>query len=131
MSDQSFTSKQTNQPIGLIALIEKLDLSVRRPAVRSWTRSAARKTIITSEAIKEYYPPIYKPSGIIGNLKFALRYEPIDLIVYDALFKILDARLLEEWIGQEPKGTYARRAWFLYEALTGKLLDADDISPTG
>jgi len=106
MPDRSFTSKRTDQPIGLMALIQELDLPVRRPTVRSWTRSGARKTIITSEAIKEYYPPVYAPSGTIGNLKFALRYEPIDLSVYDALFKVLDAALLEEWIRQEPTGAY-------------------------
>src|SRR5436190_11466315 len=93
MPDRRLTSKRTDQPIGLMALIQELDLTVSRPTVRSWTRSGARKTIITSDAIKEYYPPVYAPSGIIGNLKFALRYEPIDLSVYDALFKILDAAL--------------------------------------
>lgn len=72
-----------------------------------------------------------RPAGIIGNLKFALRYEPIDLSVYDALFGVLYAELLEAWIRQEPTGIYVRRAWFLYEALTGKLLDADDVSRTG
>src|SRR5215211_4535215 len=92
MPDRSFTSKRTDQPIGLMALIQELDLPVR-PTVRSWTRSGARKPIIPSEAIKEYYPPVYAPSGTIGNLKFALRYETIDLSVCDALFKILDAEL--------------------------------------
>src|ERR1051326_7716563 len=130
VSDQGFTSKQF-QLIGLMALIEKLDLPVRKPTVRSWKRAGARKTIIPTESVNECSPPIYAPSGIIGNLKFALRYEPIDLTVYDALFKVLDTKLLEEWIRREPKGTYIRRAWFLYEALTGKLLDADDVSPTG
>ena len=110
MPDQSFPSKLTDQPIGLIGLIQELDLPARRPTVRSWIRSGARKTIITSEAIKEYYPPVYAPSGTIGNLKFALRYEPIDLSVYEALFKVLDAELLEEWIRQEPSGAYIRRA---------------------
>ena len=38
--------------------------------------------------------------------------------------------MLEEWIRQEPTGTCVRRAWF-YETLTGKLLDADDVAPTG
>lgn len=131
MPDQSTTSKQTDRPIGLTSLIEELNLSIRKPAVRSWSRSAARKTIITSEGIEEHYPPTYAPSGIIGNLKFALRYEPVDLSVYDALFKVLDAKLLEEWIRQEPKGAYLRRAWFLYETLTGRHLDAEDVSPTG
>jgi len=131
MSDQSSTAKAPGKPIGLMALIEELELPVRLPAVRSWTRSGARKTVVTSEATKEYYPLIYAPLGIIGNLKFALRYEPVDLSVYEALFKILDARLLEEWIKQEPTGAYVRRAWFLYEALTGKLLNASDVSRTG
>ncbi len=132
MTDQSFPSKQTDQPTGLMGLIEELDLPVRRPTVRSWIRSAARKTVITSKGINEYYPPKYAPpSGIIGNLKFALRYEPIDLSVYDALFKVLDASFLEKWLRQEPTGVYLRRAWFLYEALTGKRLDADDLSRIG
>ncbi|HEX7331763.1 MAG TPA: Fic family protein [Pyrinomonadaceae bacterium] len=131
MSDRSFTSKLTDQPIGLLALIQELNLPVRMPTVRSWTKSGARKTIITDDAIQEYYRPIYAPSGIIGNLKFALRYEPIDLSVYDALFKVLDAELLEKWIRQEPTGVYVRRAWFLYETLTGKRLDADDVARTG
>lgn len=131
MRDQSFTSKVTDQPIGLMALIKELELPVRSPTVRSWTRSGARKTVVTNEAIKEYYRPVYAPSGLIGNLKFALRYEPIDLSVYDALFKVLDAGLLEEWIRQEPTGAYARRAWFLYEALTGNLLDVGDVSRSG
>jgi Fic/DOC family protein len=131
MADQSLPSKPTDQPTGLLGLINELDLPVRRPTVRSWIRSGARKTTITGESIKEYYPPRYAPSGIIGNLKFALRYEPIDLSVYDALFKVLDAKLLERWIRKEPTGAYARRAWFLYEALTGKLLNAADVPPMG
>ena len=39
--------------------------------------------------------------------------------------------MLEEWILQEPRGTYVHRVWFLYEALTGKLLDPDDVARTG
>lgn len=93
MPDQSFTSKLPDQPIGLIALIKELELPVRNPTVRSWTRSGARKTVVTNEAIKEYYPPVYAPSGLIGNLKFALRYEPIDLSVYDALILQNNGRL--------------------------------------
>src|SRR6266545_3740857 len=131
MPDQSLASNSTAKPIGLMALIRELDLPVRLPTVQSWSRSGARKTSITSAAIKEYYPPGYAPQGLIGNLKFALRYEPIDLSVYHALFKVLESELLEGWIRQEPTSAYARRAWFLYEILTGKTLDAPDVPPTG
>ena len=37
MPDQSFTFKQTTT-IGLMALFQELDLPVRRPTVRSWTK---------------------------------------------------------------------------------------------
>jgi hypothetical protein len=38
--------------------------------------------------------------------QICLRYEPIDPSVYDALFGVLDAELLEAWIRQEPTGTW-------------------------
>jgi hypothetical protein len=33
---------------------------------------------------------------------------------------------LERWISAEPTGAFSRRAWFLYERLTGRLLDLPD-----
>ena len=131
MPDKSIASNPTVIPIGLMALIRELDLPVRLPTVQSWCRSGARKTSVTSAVIKEYYPPGYEPEGLIGNIKFALRYEPIDLSIYHALFKVLESDVLEGWIRQEPTSAYARRAWFLYEFLTGKILDAPDVPPTG
>jgi len=131
MLDQSLPSHRPATPIGLIALIQELEIPVRPPTVRSWSRASARKSSVTSDAINEYYPPRYARHGVIGNLKFALRYEPIDLSVYHALFKVLESELLEGWLRQEPTSAYARRAWFLYEALTGKILDVPDVPHTG
>jgi hypothetical protein len=131
MLDQSLPSNRPAAPIGLMALIQELKLPVCLPIVRSWSRASARKSSVTSGAINEYYPPRYARHGFIGNLKFALRYEPIDLSVYHPLFKVLETELLEGWIRQEPTSAYARRAWFLYEYLTGKTLDAPDVPPTG
>src|SRR5882724_10896543 len=131
MSDKNFASNQTAKSIGLMALIRELDLPIRPPTVQSWSRSGARKTSVSSTAIKEYYPLGYAPQGLIGNLKFALRYEPIDLSVYHALFNVLESELVEGWLRQEPTSAYARRAWFLYEFLTRKTLDAPDVPPTG
>jgi len=92
MPDRSFTSKRTDQRIGLMALIQELDLPVRRPLFDPGLGREPERLFITSEAKKEYYPPVYAPSGTIGNLKFALRYEPIDLSVYDALSGSLTPR---------------------------------------
>jgi hypothetical protein len=73
----------------------------------------------------------YLPEGILGHLRFALRYEPINLGVYAVLFKALDVPALQGWIQKEPTGRFARRAWYLHELLTGKTLDIPDVMPTG
>jgi len=59
-----------------------------------------------------------------------MRYEPIDLTVLDALFKAVERTAFEAWIKTEPVGKYARRAWYLYELLTGQVLDIPDVPPT-
>lgn len=43
-----------------------------------------------------------------------------------AAFRAMDPRDLEAWVRQEPTGGMSRRAWFLYETLTGRTLDAED-----
>ncbi|MTH94577.1 hypothetical protein [Roseibium sp. RKSG952] len=88
----------------------------------------ARKTIIENGTTVEKYTNSYAPEDTLaGNLKFSLRYEPSDLGVLSALFKVIDHRELENWIRSEPNGVYSRRAWFLYEWLTEKTLDIPDI----
>jgi hypothetical protein len=118
------------RPAGLTALIQALDLRVPLPAVRSFVTRGARRTNISGSAISEYYPQRFRQDTIIGNLKFALRYEPVDLGVLHAAFKALDRADMEEWVRSEPTGIFARRAWYLYELLTGKTLDVPDV-PSG
>lgn len=81
--------------------------------------------------ILEQYPKNYAPKGLFGNLRFALRNEPIALDVYLAIFQAVDTRQLEEWIRSEPTSIFACRAWYLYELLMGKRLDVPDVIPSG
>ena len=60
-----------------------------------------------------------------------MRHEPVDLGVLHAVFRVLDPSLLEAWVRAERTGGFARRAWYLYELLTGKQLDIPDVPPTG
>ena len=84
-------SSSYNYPrrVGLIALIEALDLRVPLPAVRSFVTRGARRTNISGSTISDFYPQRFKQDTVIGNLKFAMRYEPIDLGVLDAAFESL------------------------------------------
>ena len=117
--------------IGLNRLVEDLQLQVLLPATRSEIVAGARRTTISGGKVLEQYPKNYMPLGLIGNLRFALRYEPIALDVYLAIFHALDTRLLEDWIQSEPTSIFARRAWYLYELLMGRRLDLPDVIPTG
>src|ERR1017187_6874890 len=117
--------------MGLCRLVEDLQLQVPQPATRSEIVAGARKTIVADGKILEQYPKNYAPQGLFGNLRFALRYEPIALDVYLAIFQALDTLQLEEWIRCEPTSIFARRAWYLYELLKGKQLDIPGVIPSG
>jgi hypothetical protein len=117
--------------VGLCRLIEELQLQAAQPATRSEIVAGARKTIVSDGRILEQYPRNYAPKGQFGDLRFALRYEPVALDVYLAIFQTLDARQLEDWIRSEPTSIFARRAWYLYELLMEKRLDVADVIPSG
>lgn len=118
------------QPIGLHRLIEEFGLDVVLPSVRSEAVRGARKTRIADGSVLEQYPLSYAPKDVFGHLRFAMRYEPIDLNVLSALFAKIDRNGLEAWIKGEPVGRYPRRAWYLYELLTGTTLDVPEVPPT-
>jgi Fic family protein len=117
--------------IGLRRLVEDLNLQVPLPATRSQIVAGARKKVAADGKVLEQYPKNYMPTGLIGNLRFALRYEPIALDVYLAIFQALETHQLEDWIRSEPTSIFARRAWYLYELLVKRQLDIPDLIPSG
>lgn len=71
----------------------------------------------------------HKPEdNLYAHLVFALKYEGVNLWILNALFKKISHKELEDIIKLEPSGTYSRRIWFLYEWLTGSLLNITDIA---
>jgi hypothetical protein len=76
--------------VGLYRLAEDLQLQIPLPATRSEIVAGARKTIAADGKVLEQYPKNYT-KGLIGNLRFALRYEPIALDVYLAI--VIDPKI--------------------------------------
>ena len=77
---------------------------------------------------EETFPERYWPGDTVGDhLEFALKYDGINLAILSLLFsEIRDVDLLV-FIKSKPTGKYARKLWFLYEYLTGKILPLDDL----
>jgi Fic family protein len=118
------------QPIGLAKLIDELRLRVPAPAVRSEAVRGARRTKISDDSILEQYPMTYAPNDLLGQLRFAMRYEPLDIGVLASAFAKIPEEEMQKWVRSEHIGKYVRRAWYLYELLTRKTLDVRDVPPT-
>ena len=99
------------RPIGLMAVLKDLALKVPPPALRSSVIAGARKTRIENGIVYEHYPKTYAANSLKENLKFAMRYEPIDLSILSVAFEKIEPGELEKWVRHEPTGIYARKIW--------------------
>ncbi len=73
-------SNSKQLPFGMIALYQELGMTTPSPAVQRFSVPGARRIRETEGAIEEQDPPAYGTDGTMpGNLRFAFRYEPIDL----------------------------------------------------
>ena len=108
-------------PAGYAALIDAFQLQVPLPRTLSATgehhriRSAGGWRILT--------PRHAPPATLEGHLTFALKYEGLDLALLKRLFLAVGPGGIEAMVHAKPSGTYARRAWLLYEWLLGERLD--------
>lgn len=117
------------EPIGQNALWHNLALQTPAPHVKSFAAAGARRTEVRIDEIVELYPRQYKTDDShISNLRFALRYEPIDMGVVIGALRAIGAETIQEWVQSEPTGSYARRAWFLYEYFTGERLALPNVT---
>ncbi len=122
-------NRAPEREVGLTALAKMYSLRVPAPHVRSVVGAGRRMTITSDGRTTERFPASYLPlddDNLAGHLRFALKYEPVDLGVLAGVFAACDRRDLESWVRREPSGAYARRAWFLFEWLTGTTLDIPD-----
>ena len=71
---------------------------------------------------KRYWPG----DSLADHLGFALRHEDIDLLIFKRLCDAAPAEAFAEMVRAAPSGNPSRRAWYLYEHLTGRTLDVDD-----
>ncbi|MEX0695044.1 MAG: Fic family protein [Rhodospirillales bacterium] len=112
--------------VGWAALVQALGLKapVRQPSCVS--DSHVRGSQRTEQGWR-IFDKRYDPGNRFeDHLTFALRHEPIDLLILKRAFDAVPAACLEDFVKSAPTGTLTRRAWFFYEHLTGKQLDIED-----
>lgn len=73
------------------------------------------------------YDKRYWPGETFGeHLTFALKHEDMDLLVLKRVFDSIDHDGMAAFVQSAPTGAHNRRAWYLYETLTGKRLNMPD-----
>jgi hypothetical protein len=111
---------------GWAALVQKLALRgpVRRPSCVSQQHvgGSRREEGAWSIFDKRYWPG----RTFADHLTFALRHEDMDLLILRRVFEAVPQAKVEAMVRAAPIGITARRAWYLYEILTGRTLDVDD-----
>ena len=115
-----------NHAVGLMGLLRELQLTVEPPAVRSEVGSTTRRTVENPDEVVEIYPLNYDCRTLKDHLRFALRYEPLDLRVWHRVMEALPAAVIVDWVHSQPNSAYARRAWYLYERLSRRRLPLTD-----
>lgn len=122
------------RPLGYSHLIERFELPARPLSVAAQLDPAvkARDSRRTGNQTIMVFEPKYEPENTLtGHLQVALRYEGINLEVLALLFAKAGKRELNDWLASTPTSSYARRAGFLYEWLTGTRLNPKVPARTG
>jgi Fic/DOC family len=111
-------------PAGYAALIDALRLPV--PAPRTLSAIGPHHKQYERDGWRIYTPRHAPKPDLEGHLTFALKNEGVDLGVLKALFRATGPGPIEAIVRATPTGSYARRAWFLYEWLLEARLDLPD-----
>jgi len=116
---------------GWAYLVRTLGVSapVRRPSVisNSHIKGSRREEGLWNIFDKRYWPG----DDFHDHLGFALRNEDLDLLVLKRVFDAIPPETVATFVRLGPTGALSRRAWYLYEFLTGRQLDIPDAEAVG
>jgi hypothetical protein len=127
--------QETTVPVGArlagwAALVRALNVQapVRHPSAVSaqHIRGSRKKEAGWALFDKRYWPG----EDFAAHLSFALRHETIDLLILKRVFEAVPANVVQDFVRDTPTGIPSRRAWMLYELLTGRTLDIAELSAT-
>ena len=116
----------TSTAVGYLRLVEQFALTALplTQVARIDTRVKGRAVESEEDVDHLLFESRYAPEpGFEEDLQFALRYEGVNLEVLELLFTKSGPQPLVTWLRAQPESSYARRACFLYEWITGCELD--------
>lgn len=118
------------QLLGYSALLEHYELECPPPRKLTAIAAVGQKTTLAMEGVEWLLLPrgsrFRVPDKPIEHLGVALKHEGVDLRVLSRLFKLDIENDLAEFVDGNRAGIYTRKAWFLYEWMTGRKLRIEE-----
>jgi len=112
--------------VGAAGLVHELAIAapVRRPScVADQHVSGSRRR----EGAWTVFDKRYWPGDEFGDhLAFVLKHEDADFLALKRIFEAVPRTEVEALVRPAPTAIHVRRAWYLYEVLTGRTLDVED-----
>ncbi|MGN6395834.1 MAG: Fic family protein [Mucilaginibacter sp.] len=114
-----------NQPVGSLWLKQHLGLSFYRLTHRSYIGTRDKIEIAPDGSVDHIYGSKYAPAEdtLLEHVEFLLKYDDLSLDFLQAVFSKVDENELIAFLAKSPTGRYTRKIGFLYEWLTGKVLN--------
>lgn len=110
-------------PAGLEWLRRKFNLKEFTLTHTSFIGTSNLVELTSRGNIEETFGPKYAvPNTPLDHLEFSLKYDDINLDFLKSLFRHIPAQEVVQYIDQSPAGRYRRAIGFLYEFLTGSIL---------
>lgn len=117
--------------LGYSALIELYGLNCPPPRRLTAVAAVGQRTSERRDGVDWLLLPRsanYRiPAQPIEHLGAALKHEGVELRLLSQLFECGVEDALASFIAARPAGLYTRKAWFLYEWMTGRRLDLPDL----
>lgn len=114
------------QLLGYSALMDHYALECPPPRRLTAIASVGQKVTTVAEGVEwTLLPRVSRyrvPENPIEHIGVALKHEGVDLRLLNRLFAQPIANELTAYIESNPAGKYTRRAWFIYEWITGNKL---------
>lgn len=114
------------EPVGYMWLQAPAGTGPIHPlARRSYTSPRSARALGVGGQV-EIFPQSYRPPDEpLEHVRFALRYEGVNLGLLRQAFRRLPTEEVDKYIGRHPNSVFSRQIGFLYEMLTGRILRAE------
>jgi len=111
--------------VGYAAIINALELPMPIPSKLALISTKNRR--YEKDGWQVLTPKHQPEDSLYKQLVFALKYEGINLLCFKLIFDTMSQYEMKNLLTIEPTGQYSRKIWFLYEWLTGIMLDIPNI----